>query len=466
MQLPRATKTCLALGYVLLLLAPTLGQPPARLALVGGTLIDGTGAPPLTNSVVLIEGERITAVGRRGEVAIPEGTERAQLDGRFLLPGLIDGHVHLQSLGAASYQGRFQAFGEDLVERIANHAKRHLQSGVTTVFDVGGPLHELRQVRDEINQGKRPGARIFMAGPITSAERGYPLPFPRTAAEALHQETLIRGEFKGIAGARTKIRQLIDLGVDQIKVYQTGGFDHGYAGYATRVPLEELKVVVELAHQAGIPVTAHTRGIEGFRNGVRAGLDSMQHVVYCGIPMPDEIVQLLAQSSVYIIPTIVAISQFWDLLQDPSPLEKDRLALNLPPEVTDELFEIVSDPKRYTRHEYYNMSYAEIPLGRENLSRLVQAGARVAMGTDAGTVANFHGTSYREVVELVRAGMTSMQAIMAATRNTALAFKKPDLGTIEAGKIADIIVLAEDPLADIQNLSQVLHVFKSGKKYK
>ncbi len=416
---PSMNNKALVVGFVLLILPSALGQQPRRLALVGGTLIDGTGAPPITDSVVLIDGERIAAVGRRGDVSFPDGTQSLQLEGRYLLPGLIDGHVHLQSLGVASYQGRFQVFGEELVERIAKHAKQHLFSGVTTVFDVGGPLHELRRVRDEINQGKREGVRIFMAGPITSAERGYPLPHPRTAAEALHQKTLIRGEFKGTEGARSKIRQLIDLGVDHIKVYQTGGFDHGYAGYATRVPPEELKVVVELAHQAGIPVTAHTRGIEGFRNGIRAGLDSMQHVVYCGIPIPDEIIQLLAQSPVYIIPTIVAISQFWDLIRDSSPLEKDRLALDLPQEAINELFELVSDPKKYTRHEYYNMSYSEIPLGRDNLRRLIRAGALIAMGTDAGTVANFHGTSYREVAELVRAGMTPMQAIVASTRNTA-----------------------------------------------
>jgi imidazolonepropionase-like amidohydrolase len=440
---------------------------PGAIALVGGTVIDGTGAPPVENAVVVLQNGRITAIGARKQMRVPSGAKQIDLHGKFVLPGLIDGHVHLVASSGPKNEGLHPpAFGEELIERIAANAKAHLMSGVTTVFDVGGSLHELKQIRDEINSKKRIGARIYLAGPIISSDRREPRSVPSSAVEALHLKRLVRGEFAGVDAARSKVRELARLGVDHIKVYQTGGRDHGYAGYATRVPPEEMVAIVEEARKAGIPVTAHTRGLEGFRNGIRAGLNSMQHVVYCGIRIPDEYIKMLAESPVYVIPTIVALSAPLKFIENPHLLGEDAKALALPKDAVSDLFKLITDPREYTRAHLYQMGVPQVPLGIENLKRLVQAKARIAMGTDAGTTVNFHGTSYREVVAMTEAGLTPMQAIVASTRNTALAFEKKDLGTLEVGKVADIIVVENNPLSDISNLRNVVHVFKAGEQYK
>lgn len=452
--------------FLFFLLVPALlaAQSPVPVALVGGTLIDGTGAPPVENAVVVMEGSGIVAVGPQHRVAIPAEAKVIDVSGKYVLPGLIDAHVHLASLGA---RGKYnEAYGKDLLERIAKNARAHLLSGVTTVFDVGGPYHELKQIQNEINAGKKIGARIFMAGPIITNDRGQPIPAPRSPAEALHLKRLVRGEFTGVEGAREKVRELIGLGVDHIKVYQTGGLDHGYAGYAARVTPQELSTIVEEAQKAGLPVTAHTRGVEGCANGVKAGLKAMHHVVYMGIRMPDETVRLLAESPVYIVPTLVAFTAVFNAVEHPEVLEEDRQALELPKEAVEDLFKFITDPTQYTREAHYREGYAEVKLGMDNLRRLIEAKTRIAMGTDAGTLLNFHGTSYREVEALVKAGMAPMEAIVASTHNPALAYSKTELGTLEVEKFADVIVVEGDPLADIHNLKHVVKVFKAGQEYK
>ena len=213
------------LNLILLLVSPLmsaqlLAQAQVPLALVGGTLIDGTGALPVKDAAVVMQGDKITALGARNQVTIPSSAAVIEVTGKFILPGLIDSHVHLGMIGVRGKHG--EAYGKDLLEVIAKNARAHLLSGVTTVFDVGGPYHELKQIRDEINSGERAGARIFMAGPIILNDRGYPIPAPRSPAEALHLKRLVRGEFNGVEGARQKVSELVKLGVDHIKVYQTG----------------------------------------------------------------------------------------------------------------------------------------------------------------------------------------------------------------------------------------------------
>jgi len=220
---------------------------------------------------------------------------------------------------------------------------------------------------------------------------------------------------------------------------------------------------------AGLAVTAHTRGLEGFQNGVRAGLNSMQHVVYCAIRIPDDHIQLLAKSRVYIIPTIVALSNPMQYIEHPEMLEEDRKPLGLPKDAVDEMFKFATDPRQYINEPnfyYYRMGVAEYKLGMDNLRRLHEAKALIAMGTDSGTGFNFHGTSYRELGEMVAAGLSPMEAIVASTQGTALAFNRKELGTLEAGKMADVIVIDGNPLADIRNMKNVVHVFKAGQQFK
>jgi len=188
--------------------------------------------------------------------------------------------------------------------------------------------------------------------------------------------------------------------------------------------------------------------------------------VYMGIPVPDETVRLLAESPVYIVPTLVAFTAVANTVAHPEVLEEARQALELPKEAVEDLFKYAIDPAEYTREPHYREGYAEIELGMDGLKRLIAAKARIAMGTDAGTLANFHGTSYREVEAMVEVGMTPTDAIVASTRNPALAYGRSELGTVEVGKLADVIVVEGDPLADIRNLRNVVKVFKGGEEYK
>ena len=240
-------------------------------ALVGGTLIDGFGGTPLSNSVILIEGERIKAVGQVGSLAIPAGAEIISTEGMSVLPGLWDMHVHLMINGHADYEHWDKTypalFGSVIMP---SSAKQLLLAGVTSARDLGGPLTESIAVRDRINRGEIPGPTLYVSGPFIQHQ-----PYPGTE--------LFRWGVKGPEDARAKVRKLADAGVNCIKLIDQD-----------QMTLEEVIATVDEAHKRGLPVVAHSHRPEEIRRGLKAGVDCFEHTGLASAPeYPQDIIEML-----------------------------------------------------------------------------------------------------------------------------------------------------------------------------
>src|SRR2546426_318890 len=273
------------LGILFLMLAGTwlaAGSAAAQqsrsdsvLALVGGRLIDGFGGPPLENSVIVVRGNRVEAVGRQGEVAIPPNARVISTEGYTVLPGLMDMHVHLMLLGHGDYDHwdrTYRSKWRDVIMPIA--ARQLLLAGVTTVRDVGAPLEDILAVRDRINRGQIPGPRVFASGP-----------FLQKTVPPLEAD--FRWAVSGPEDARAKTKRLIDAGVDLIKVIDQD-----------QMTLEELKGIVETAHAGGKHTVLHAHRAEEIRQGIRAGADCFEHTGLATQPgYPDDVLAMLRRRS-------------------------------------------------------------------------------------------------------------------------------------------------------------------------
>ena len=252
---------------------PVLAQTGSVKALVGGTLIDGYGAAPLRNSVIIVRGERIAAVGRIGEIAIPDGAEIISTEGMTVLPGLWDMHVHLMINGHSDYDHwdkTYPPIFESVI--MPSSAKQLLMAGVTSARDLGGPLDESIRVRDAVNSGKIPGPTLYVSGPFIQHE-----PYPGTES--------FRWGVKGADDARRKVRRLAQAGVDVIKLIDQD-----------QMTMEEVNAVVDEAHKHNLKVVAHGHRPEEIRRGLRAGVDNFEHTGLSSAPgYPADVVEMIEE---------------------------------------------------------------------------------------------------------------------------------------------------------------------------
>jgi len=344
--------------------------PP--IALVGGTLIDGTGAAPIPGAALVIRGHCIAAVGPRGQVSLPADAQIVELDGATLLPGLIDAHVHNAYL--------------------ARNLQTWAQAGVTTVRDLGAPLgFPYFEKRDQLAADPR-NARVLSAGPLVTVPDGYPI-VPNGFASL----TVTSPE-----DARAKIAELADAGADVIKIT--------FSSSLPTLSPEEAAAIVQTAHERGVPVTAHATNPRELKRALDAGVDDVAHV--SGDYVGDRTLRRMVQAGVYWVPTLEAL-----------------------------------------RGE-----------GGENLARFIEVGGQVALGTDAGYLAGLEiGLPIDEMTLMQEAGMTRMQILVSATRTAAHVCRlEHELGTLEPGKLADVLIVDGDPLEDLQVLSQVRLVIHGG----
>ena len=435
------------LGLVLAALpaAAQREKPESVLALVGGRLLDGYGGPPLENSVILVRGNRIEAVGRQGEVAIPAGARVISTEGYTVLPGLMDMHVHLMILGHADYDHWDRVYRDrfrDVIMPIS--AKQLLMAGVTTVRDVGAPLEDSIVVRDRIARGDIPGPRVFVSGPFLQ-KKAPPL------------EAEFRWEVHGAEDARAKTQKLIDAGVDLIKVIDQD-----------QMTLEELKAIVDTAHAAGRHVVAHSHRAEEIRQGIRAGVDSFEHTGLGTQPgYPDDVLAMLRErnASLYWCPTIEGLFLYpYTVDEFPERLDDPRLKADLPPDIYEDVRRSLDHPERMP---YFQLMRRRVPTLPNKFNQLRQSGVTLITGTDSGIPMNFHfDSTWRELDTFVRLGMPPMEAIRAATYWPARLLKRDDLGLVAPGKLADIIVVDGDPLRSMEALRHVVHVVKDGVVYK
>jgi imidazolonepropionase-like amidohydrolase len=433
-----------ACALLLLLSSIASAQSGGKLALVGGMLLDGYEVLPLHHAAVVIEGNRIVQVGRAAEVGIPPDAVVIDTSGRVMMPGLIDLHVHLQILGHGDYD-RWDPWiaQNDLVERVsAISARQLLMAGVTSAVDLGGTLEESLEVRDQIERGAIPGPRMWMSGPWITRDLG-------DYWKGLPNQILVDTP----AEASRAVDELAKAGVDVIKAYVELGPSH-------------YKAIADAAHRHGLRVHAHVYDPENVRDAFEAGIDVLQHVGSAGMPPYDPaLVNAIAVKGTPVVVTAAhRVFLFPATVDFPERLQDPRLEEDFGPQIWDEVQRSLAG---FHRLAYFATTHQEMRFSRASLSQWIEANATLGMGTDSGTPMNFHTEAlWRELKAHVDTGMSPTRALAAATRiNAQILGKGSELGTIEPGKLADVIVVRGNPLFDIAALSNVEIVVKNGVVY-
>lgn len=382
------------------------------------TLLDGTGAAPVPGQALIVEGRRISWIGP--EAQLPEGSDGHAIDGQggTIMPGMINCHVHLTNDGSPDLFGQVE---RDSVTVSALRGYLNLQatleSGVTSVRDCGAANGIALDLARAVDDGLVPGPRIRAAGRVITMTGGH--------------GHFIGREADGPAGVRQATRAEIKAGAHFIKAMATGGvLTPGVVPTQTALQPDELEQVAREAHNAGRRAACHAIGNEGIKNAIRAGIDSIEHGFY----LDDEALELALDRGTVLVPTLIAVNQ------------------------------IVNNGKTGAMPAWV-VEKAESESGhhRESFAAAVRSGMKVAAGTDAGTPFNPHTYLPQELALMVDYGMRPMDAVVAATRNAAENLGlAPDVGTLEVGRLADIVVVDGDPSSDITAAGRVRFVMKDG----
>ena len=445
-------KRCLIIVYFFVfVLASGFGQDKHIKALVGGTLIDGFGSTPIKNSVILIEGDKIKAVGTLKTLEIPEQAEIISTEGMSILPGLWDMHVHTMINGHADYDHwdkTYPPLFEDVI--MPSSAHQLLLAGVTSARDLGAPLEASIQVRDRINRKEIPGATLYVSGPFIQHR-----PYPGTED--------FRWGVYGADDGRKKIRKLAEAGVDVIKLIDQD-----------EMTIEELRAVVDEAHKYGLKVVAHGHRPEEIRLGLQVGVDCFEHTGLSSAPYyPDDIMDMIRERTaqmnkgpLFWCPTVEGLYNYEYLRDNPEKLDDNSWHLGLPDSVITDIRQSFDHPDRLP---YFQLTPSRRPTLQTKMKQLIDAGVVLMVGTDSGIPMKFHSQStWNELdVWVNEFGLDPMYAIRAATYWPSLWMGVADqVGTVTPGKYADIIAVDGDVLRYISLLQDVKLVIKHGKRYK
>jgi imidazolonepropionase-like amidohydrolase len=414
------------------------------LVLAGGRLIDGFGGPPLENAAIVIDGNTIREVGPEATVKVPPGAKVIDTNGYTMMPGLMDMHVHLMILGHGDYDHWFRTYADqyrDVIMPIS--AKELLMAGITTARDLGAPLDDIIAVKKRIERGEIPGPRLFVAGP-----------FLQHTAPPL--EAKFRWEVHGADDARKKVDIVADAGADIIKMIDQD-----------QMTQEEVNAIVDEAHKRGKTVAAHAHRSDEIRKGLKAGVDCFEHTGLATKPgYEDDVLQMIRDrnATLYWCPTMEGLFLFDYTQRFPERVDDQRLKADLPPDMYKDVHDSL---KNVPQLSYFSLTSRRLPTLANKFHQLREAGVTIIVGTDSGIPLNFHfDSTWRELKTMVDMGMPPMDAIRAATFWPAQLLKQPNLGTIAAGKLADVIVVDGDPLTDMTALRHVVNVVKDGKVYK
>jgi len=387
-------------------------------------IIDGCGDAQARGFVV-IEKNQIVEVGKGPGPSKKNGHEAIDLDGRCLLPGMIDCHVHLCIDGSADPMQSLQKDSATMITlKAARQARLTLLGGVTTVRDLGSANGISGSLRDAINLGVVTGPRVVTTNQAVCITGGQGWQFSRQA--------------DGPDDVRRAVREQIRAGADAIKMMATGGvITPGVEPGSPQFTLEELKAGAEEAHKAGRKIAAHAQGNEGIKNSLRAGFDTIEHGIY----LDDEAIALLLEKKAVLVPTLSAPFNI---------MEKGEKS-GIP--------SFIIEKTRRVKDAHV-----------ASIKKAHKAGVPIASGADSGTPFNLHGENLRELELLVGIGLSPMEAIVSATRIAAETLGLGSrLGTLQPGKLADLIVVEGDPLEDIavlQRKDKMVAVMKDGQFYK
>ena len=430
---------------------PPRVQPRVTKALVGGTLVDGFAGPPIQNSVVLIDGERIAAVGQVGSLPVPAGAEVISTEGMTVLPGLWDMHVHTMIVGHADYDHWDKAYFNQFESVIMPAAaKQLLRAGVTSARDLGGPLEASINVRNRINEGKLQGATLYVSGPFIQHA-----PYPNTEP--------YRWGVTGPEDGRAKVKKIAAAGVDVVKLIDQD-----------QMTMDEVRAVVDEAHRNGKPVVAHSHRPEEIRRGLIAGVDCFEHTGLAMAPeYPADVMAMIQERTakmslgpLYWTPTIEGLLNYEYLRDNPEALDDPAWHEGLPDAVVADIRKSLEHTDRLP---YFQLTAARRPTLARKFKQLREAGVVQLIGTDSGIPMNFHTHStWRELDAWVNLlGVDPVTAIRAATYWPSVAMKvDAQVGTVSPGKYADIIAVRGDVLRYITLLQRVDIVIKHGARIK
>jgi len=400
---------------------------PAEIAIRAGKVLDVRTGNYLSDQIIWIEGDRIKAIGKAVDLLsqVPAAAKTINLSNSTVLPGLIDCHTHLTyTPDMAGPAGLHISYPRQALIG-AHNARVTLEAGFTTVRNVGAHGYSDIALRDSIRAAEVPGPRMLASGPALSITGGH------------GDENFLAPQFNfssdgvadGVDGVTAKVRENIKYGADVIKFMATGGvLSEGDSPALAQYSPEEMRAIVDTAHGLGRKVAAHAHGALGIKNAVLAGVDSIEHGSY----MNEEDIRLMKEHGTYLVPTLYLGDWLMENLSTlgltPNMIEKAKIVL---------------------------------PIARQNIGTAFKAGVKVAFGTDAAVYP--HGLNAREFAVMVKLGLSPLQSIQAATVNAADLLGWTDrVGTLEAGKFADIIAVDGDPLADPHVLENVRFVMKGG----
>jgi imidazolonepropionase-like amidohydrolase len=428
---------------VALLVSCLVGAQTDRIkAITGVTLIDGTIRAPMQDAVVVVDGSRITQAGSRASITVPAAATIIDGRGKYVIPGLSDMHHHLESGSLRPGQN------------LHSNLRRMLAVGVTTVFDPSVPLKEFTALKAAAADDAAPYARFFSTGPIVTVKGDYfglmvGAPTPENAMQA-----------------HAVVRDLKAAGVDAIKVQYDDVSWSMKQGFPT-LKRDVLEATIKEAHQQNLKVFAHAPMLKHAKDALRLGLDGLMHGII-DEPIDQEFITLMKEKRASYVATMALFNDMADVnafarRQAPS---WDRAGLQPP-----RLYEFFAGPGGVQSFAkiFNNLSFTRehLPVQKDNVKSVFDAGIPVVLGTDTGFQGVLIGVATQIELELlVEAGLTAGQALNAATINAArMIGREKDLGTIEAGKLADLVILDADPLQDIRNVTRIYRTMKGGVLY-
>lgn len=390
-------------------------------AIIGARLIDGTGSKPIDEAMIIINGKTIEAVGKG--LDIPKEAKVTDAEGKTLMPGLIDSHLHICSNGDPSLMSMLN-YRPGLVQLFGyKNGIKDLEAGFTTIRDMGSPSGYGFALRDAINMGLVKGPRILAPGKVISMTGGH-ADFHLHSGVAYTEMSRIAD---GVADCRKAAREELKDGADFLKICTSGGVMSPTDPVDTpQFTLDEIKAMVYEAECVGRTLASHAHGATGIKNAIEAGVKTIEH----GSLIDEDAMKMMIEKDAYLIPTLVA---GWNIVEH-------GLAGGIPKYAVDKAHEIADEV-------------------RKNAFKAHKMGVKVASGTDAGTPFNRHGNNAQEIIHLVDAGFKPMEAIKAATMIGSEAIGLNDkIGTLEEGKLADILLVEGDPSRDIKVLGDATNI--------
>ncbi|MDI9870370.1 metal-dependent hydrolase family protein [Flectobacillus roseus] len=423
-------KTLQTIAAIAIFSTASLAQ---RTLLHCGTFIDVTKGNTQSQVTIIVEGKRVTGV-QTGYLA-PKGTDKViDLKSKTVMPGLTDMHVHIEGeTSKDQLVKRYQFNQADVAFEAARNAKTTLMAGFTSVRDLGGSGVNI-SLRNAISKGIAVGPRIYTAGRTIATTGGHGDPTNALSENYTPDPHMVTGVINGAEEARQAVRQRYKDGSDCIKITATGGvLSIAKNGKSPQFQEDELEAIIKTAKDYGYHVAAHAHGAEGIKRAAKAGVTTIEH----GTFMDDEAIEIMKQKGTYLVATILAGKTVADSAKVPG------------------YYHPLVVPKALETG----------PLIQNMFGKAYKAGVKIAFGTDSGV--SLHGLNAYEFQYMVEAGMPAIEAIQAATVTPAkiLGVEK-DLGSIEAGKFADIIATDGNPLQDITQMRKVSFVMKDGVVYK